>query len=264
MIADYMVVIQRSMVYPVQAAADCVQWHFQPYDPNRPLHSQITGKRMLVDDLDTLREAKRHFLGLWPDPRIILGTEGVDDTKIGWSAAEEVRRETIRDGSSFGGAVSLPKVLVLNWSQTFKVARSRKNQYMANFEANLHRMINSPVVLYSPSEKRAWMVSFVSVLLHLARARASFQKSLGFHVPPCERRGNGGQAAFECLRANRGKPLKRPAENETLSAEEQTFTVENYVNEVLAAMECARRESCRAKGILRQVKERVSLPQNPY
>jgi hypothetical protein len=248
------------MVYPVQAVADCVQWHFQPYSPDRPLHSQVTQKRMLVDDLDTLREAKRHFLGLWSDPRITLGTDSVDDTKVGWSAAAEVLSETTRDGTILGGSVAAPRVLTLNWSQTYKVARSRKNQYMVNFEANLHRMINSPVILYSPSEKRAWMVSFVSVLLHLARARAFFQTSLGFHVPPCESRGNGGQAAFDCLRAHYRQPLKRAAENESLSEEEQKFTVENYVNEVSAAMECARRESCRAKGILRGVREKVSLP----
>jgi hypothetical protein len=247
------------MVYPVQAVADCVQWHFQPYSPERPLHSQVTEKRMLVDDLDTLREAKRHFLGLWSDPRITLGTDSVDDTKIGWSAAEEVLSETTRDGTILGGSIAAPRVLTLNWSQTYRVARSRKNQYMVNFEANLHRMINSPVILYSPSEKRAWMVSFVSVLLHLARARAFFQTSLGFYVPPCESRGNGGQAAFDCLRAHHRQPLKKAAENESLSEEEQKFTVENYVNEVSAAMECARRESCRAKGILRGVREKVSL-----
>lgn len=215
---------------------------------------------MPVHDLETLRAAKRHFLGIWPDASITLGTDSVDCTKIGWSAAEEVLHENTRDGFIFGGSIGAPKVLTFNWSQTFKVARSRKNQYMVNFEANLHRMINSPVILYSPSEKRAWMVSFVSVLLHLARARASFQASLGFHVPPCERRGNGGQAAFDCLRANHGQPLKKAAENEALSEEEQKYTIQNYVNEVSAAMECARRESCRAKGtIFRGVREKVSF-----
>jgi hypothetical protein len=218
---------------------------------------------MLVNDLETLREAKRHFLGLWSDPCITLGTDSVNYTKIGWSAAEEVRQETTGDGFIFGGSIGLPKVLTLNWSQTFKVARSRKNQYMVNFEANLHRMINSPVILYCPSEKRAWMVSFVSVLLHLARARASFQSSLGFHVPPCESRSNGGQAAFDCLHAYHRQSLKKPAENESLSDEEQKFTVENYVNEVLAAMECARRESCRAKGLLRGIREKVRLAHPP-
>jgi hypothetical protein len=247
------------MVYPVRAAENCIQWHFQPYSPDQPIKSQITEKRMLVEDLETLREAKRHFLGLWSDPRITLGTDSADNAEIGWSAAEEVQQETIRDGTIFGGSIAAPKVLTLNWSQTFKVARSRKNQYMINFEANLHRMINSPVILYSSSEKRAWMVSFVSILLHLARARASFQMSLGFHIPACERRSNGGQAAFDCLQAHHRQSLKRPARNEALSEEEQKFTVENYVSEVSAAMECARRESCRAKGFLRGVREKVSL-----
>lgn len=259
--ADICRVYQHSLVYPVRQHLGCVQWHFQPYDEaltSRRLPYQITRKRLLVDDINFLRDQPRHFLGLWSDPQVTLGAIDSKYTTINWSNASEMKKETVWDGSTFGGTFNVPKVLTLTWSRTYKIARSRRNQYMANFEADLHRMVNSPVVLYSPSEKRAWMVSFVSVLLHLTRVRAELQKGLNYEIPPCERRGNGGQAAFDCLQACYRLPVKKAAPYESLSEEELNFTVEDYVREVLAAMELAKRESCRAKRFVFQAREQVS------
>lgn len=246
-----------ALVYPVGQELGNVQWHLQPYNVCQPITYQIEGKRLLVDDLDALRDQPRHFLGLWSDPRITLGTRSSECLTVDWSDAKELDVETTRDGMTIGGAVAVPKVLTFTWTQTYKVARSRRNQYMVNFEADLHRMINSPVILYSPSEKRGWMVSFVSVLLHLTRIRAEMQKDLGFHIPACELQGNGGQAAFDCLRACYREPLKKAFRNEVLSDEEQRITVEDYVKDVRAAMEVARREGCRAKGFLHQIRDRI-------
>ncbi|OAP59473.1 hypothetical protein AYL99_06771 [Fonsecaea erecta] len=251
---------KHSLVYPVRQHLGCVQWHFQRYHEDltsRQFPFQIMRKRLLVDDLNLLCDQPRHFLGLWSDPHITLGTLGSERATVDWSNARELERETVFDGSTFGGTFSLPKVLTLTWSRTYKVARSRKNQYMAHFEADLHRMINTPVVLYSPSERRGWMVSLVSVLLHLARIRAELQKCLNYEIPPCERHGNGGQAAFDCLRACYRRPLKKAAPNELLSEEEQKFTVEDYVRDVLAAMELAKRECCRAKRFVFQTREQI-------
>ena len=56
------------------------------------------GGRLKADDLTTLCEYKRHFLGLWTDPSITLGTELSDVSKVGWSQAPNMRQETTREG----------------------------------------------------------------------------------------------------------------------------------------------------------------------
>lgn len=118
---------QHSLVYPVRQSPGYVQWHFQPCNASRPFSYQISGKRLLVDDLGMLRDQPRHFLGLWSEPLVTLGTRTSECLTVDWSDAKELNRETTRDGLTFGGSVAVPKVLMFNWSQTYKVARSRKN-----------------------------------------------------------------------------------------------------------------------------------------
>lgn len=124
--------------------------------PNPPRNC---GSRLKADDLTTLCEYKGHFLGLWTDPNITLGTELSNVSKIGWSQAPNMRQEATREGRSVGGSLSFPKVLSLNWTESVKVARSRKSPYAADavsFLSTLHATKSVPVLLYCVSEKRAW------------------------------------------------------------------------------------------------------------
>lgn len=245
---------QRSIVFPVLLVDGCVQWHFEPCEPcdqTSRWPRKLKGQRWIVDDLNFVRTIPRHFLGLWGDPEILLGTDRCDFSRITWARAPEVKKDISREGISFGGSISIPRMLTLTWTQTFKVSSNRKNIYMSDFTSKLESMINTPVVLYSVSERRAWMVSFVSVLLHLARARAFFQQVLGIHIPPCDTQADGGLAAFSLLSRCYQNPAKQPAENETLTEEEEKFTVKDYVNDVWAAMDVARRETYKTKGLFR-------------
>ena len=241
---------QHSIVYPVRysKSASCIQWHFQ--ERSKYHTDEIKGTRILDDDLDRLCQASRHFLGLWEEPDIMLGT-GKQSFKMKWSATEEVRQTTTRDGFNIGGSFVVPKVLTLNWTQTYKVAKNRRTQFIRNFLIDLQRRINSSVLLYSPSEKCGWVVSYVSVLLHLARCRAHEQRVLGLNIPPCETSSNGGQAAFECIRACYRRPIKQAEENEVLSDDEKNYTVEEYLKEIMVTMDLIRRESSRARGFFR-------------
>jgi len=146
-------------------------------------------------------------------------------------------------GRSFGGTILFPKALNLTWTETFKVARSRKTVYLTNFEAKLQAAINTPVMLYSVLEKRAWMVSFVSVLLHVARARAHCQRSLGFRVLACDISANGGQAAYETIMSCYRERLKHAAPDEMLDELEESLTIKDYISDVWAALDCATRET---------------------
>lgn len=128
---------------------------------------------------------------------------------------------------------------------------------MTGFDIELYNKINAPVLLYSPQEKRAWLVSYVSVLLQLARARAENHSFLGCYIPACVPQGNGGQAAYDCLRACYRNPLRKAAENQTLSEGDQAYTVEEYVRNIMVSMDKAVRETSRAKHIFRTFREKI-------
>jgi hypothetical protein len=243
----------KSTVFPVRVVNnDCVQWHLKTGDDTIVSHQDRAEVLSLLDDLEKLKEFKRHFLGLWAAPEITLGTLEADSSRYLWSRAGEESQERIHHGRQIGGTISLPKALALSWTEIYTFASTRKSPYVFDFLSKLHMMINSPVVLYCVSEKRAWLVSFVSVLLDLARARAKIQSELGFRIPPCEVSADGGRAAFNAIKSCYLKPLKSIYEsNERIDDSEGQTTIKDYLNQVFAALECATRETHKTKRALR-------------
>lgn len=242
---------RHAVVYPVLKEGDYLRWHFEPCEPPCTPRSKSWGRRLYCDDLESLRGCKRHVLGLWEDPEVTLGTDLVDHSTLAYSSAQMMNEIRNKDGVSIGGSITAPKMFTVSWTQTYRVANSRRNQTMEHFEADLQRRKNSSVILYSPSQKTAWMVSFVSVLLQLVRHRAYAQRELGFHVPACPATADGGAASFATIRLNFRSPLKRPVGNEVLHEDELKYTVQNYVEEVLASLDLVSREAAKAKGVFR-------------
>lgn len=279
----------ESLVYPVQQVGNCVQWHLQHCDPTKEEQHRISGERLRTLDIESLCEPKnRHFLGLWPQSSITLGTEAQSYQSITWSSAETVQHENVRDGFSYGAAVSLKGILSLKWDQTYKVANSRKpvvrspvldisphcsgkiflyehnfdkcytlltdnlfEKTMKSLDSRLHSSRNEPVLLYSPSERRAWIVPFMSVFWHLLRAQADTKKRLGYDVPPCEKSGNGGEAAFDCFMACRTDPARKPANNQRLTELEKKETIQDFAEDIWNSMDHATRQSCLRKQLFR-------------
>lgn len=81
------------------------------------------------------------------------------------------------------------------------------------------------------------MASFISVLLHLVRSRASFQRILGHHIPACGISSIGGQAIFNCMCACNRRPLEHASGSEMVLKDEQSYTVEKYLRQVKAAID---------------------------
>lgn len=194
---------ERSVVYPVRYKFDSVQWHFEHREPLTPGSPErgLPNARLMTTNIRRLREAKRHFLGLWADPRITLGTTQSTLSDITWSRLPEVKHELKEGSVTIGGSITLPKLGSLTLNKTYEIAKSRKSIYQANFEQKMFSLIDIPAILYCPSERRCWMVPYVSVILHLARARAEEQKALGIQISPCELVANGGEAAFAVIQS---------------------------------------------------------------
>ena len=243
----------RSLVYPVCRIGDCVQWHFQHVDLTdySELQEESMSAHLKNESLTELRSAPRHFLGLWAKPEITLGTDRVNYASLTWSSLDEVRETTTKDGIELGGGISLPKILNVTLNKTYKIANCQRNVYMIDFEGKLQSLVNFPVILYSPIERRAWLVPYVSVLLHLARARAYHQRSLGYHIPGCEPAADGGSSALQTIMRHRRDPVKKATPGGYQDHQELGMTVQDYVNEVWTALDKVTLETCKAKRLFR-------------
>ena len=67
----------KSMVYPVRQLRDSIEWHFEELSSQSP-PAIATGQRLAATDLTVLCDKTRHFVGLWKEPLISLGTESCD------------------------------------------------------------------------------------------------------------------------------------------------------------------------------------------
>ena len=243
----------RSVVYPVRKVGDCVQWHFQHLDLTDHSKSQeeTMSERLENVGLDELQSAGRHFLGLWATPEIILRTDRIDHASLTWSNQAEVRETMAKDGVEIGGSIIFPKILNITLNKTYKIADCQRNIYMVDFEGKLQSLVNFPVILYSPIERRAWLVSYASVLLHLARTRAHHQWTLGYHVRACKPATDGGSSALRTIMRHCREPVKRTSSGVYQDYMPTGMTVQDYVNEVWAALDKVTLETCRVKKLFR-------------
>ncbi|KAL9622636.1 MAG: hypothetical protein Q9160_002946 [Pyrenula sp. 1 TL-2023] len=239
----------ESIVYPIWQEADSVQWHFEPRAPLSGMSEAIgmDSSRLMIDDLEVLKISKRHFLGLWADCRVTLGTDRSDLTGITWSKSQEVRKERISDSMTIGGLLVMPRLITLTASKTYKYAKGRKSNYSTNFEGKMASLMDVPAMLYSPSERRCWMVPILSVILHLARVRANHQSDLGINIPPCRLDSSGGKAALQIIQQFCRSPWRDDWFGEDERRKEQAEFIQDYINQVWIALDCASRETYTAK-----------------
>jgi hypothetical protein len=102
----------KSTVYPVRQIYDCVEWHFQPLDIGSVDNFRRDGTYLKLDGVEELHSGKRHFIGLWTDPQVTLGTSAGDISGISWSRASEVRQELTREVARLEVLFSFPKLSI--------------------------------------------------------------------------------------------------------------------------------------------------------
>jgi hypothetical protein len=216
----------RTMLEPVAKTQSSVQWHFDPeYGTNRRLGANRSGSTTRPSNclssldeesiLDIMSPNRRHFLALWRDAKVTLGTSLHNYSDVKCSKAPEMKK-SLKEDAVFGSfSLSAHGFANLIFGKSYKVFNHRKYPY-ANYEAEPHfedKLLaaqKQPVILYSPSEESAWMVSSLSVLLHLTHTRAtSLMKqdcSLVYRVPYAEALGDGGQALYDAIKKMKNEP----------------------------------------------------------
>jgi hypothetical protein len=242
-------------LYPIEKTFGSVQWHLIFRQSAREefegrLTENFFRKRT---DAPFLRDqevlgAPRHFLGLWKSPEVTLGTNFYRYEDIASSTQDETSDIWKKDGKTISAAAALghvPATASLGYAIGYKLASTRLSNAATPplFQERLGKLIHKPIVLYCPSEQRAWMVSFLSVVLHLAHARAKFfakefkkrNISSDFNIPFCVAQSDGGGAAFQVLIRDKGK--------EALKGEKTT--IEEYIIYLLSALDSASKEQFR-------------------
>ena len=238
----------NSLVYPVQYDKEEVYWHFQDRERSEePLTSFLKGSSLS----NLLQGDQVHLLGLWPDPLVTLGTDRDDIARVRNSLAPEVRQSYERDGVAWSGTMNAPKVLGVGALINYKIAHNRKNLYMSNFRRDMRRMVGRSTLLYSPSEKRAWIVSTLSVILHVARVQVKRDPGAGYEIPAACLSDNGGQAAFRAIMDACRPPPESNTANNVYDEADTKNPVKCAIREVAAAFDCARRKTYRARRLFR-------------
>jgi len=164
-----------------------VQWHLI-YNHKRTLISlsllaEEEGRALWsLSDFKFLAQG-RNFLGCYKQIDIHLGTEGTAYDRIEFSQANPPGRKPVL--SSFSLGFSTPKVGGPSIS-TFP-----KRMSLTREENSYEHMLSSgstmPLILYdtSESDRRAWMVPALSVILHMIHIWVSLQKKIfpKMHIP---------------------------------------------------------------------------------
>ncbi len=128
-----------------------------------------------LESLESLMHS-RTFLGCYKEVNIHLGTETASYHQIDTSNAKDLKRRP--ELSSFTFGLSLPKFGGPSASMTYTLPKglsiSRKED---SYEQVLSLGSYMPMILYDTSDRRAWMVPMLGVILHMIHIWAFLQKT---------------------------------------------------------------------------------------
>ena len=162
------------------AGQKSAQWHlvYQTDDTLAMLSSVAQhGTRMLcpLDQLDTLVNA-RTFLGCYKEIQVHLGTDTAAYDRISSSNAKVLRRKF--ELSGFTLSFSLPKIGGPSAAASFTLPkRLSLARTEDSYEQVLSYSMKMPIVLYDTSDRRAWMVPALGVILHMIHVWGFLRKT---------------------------------------------------------------------------------------
>lgn len=156
--------------------------------------------------------SKRHFLGWCRNARINLGVSPEMGREYATKAftktsekSKEIKFTSFNAGIASGGlGFGGPSAGV-----TFTIAGTRKHfsdTPEQRFESMLSVARRMPSILYSPAERRAWMVPMICVLYHMAHLRI-IRDRYEVRLPYAIASWDGATAAYEAIDHNRQIPI---------------------------------------------------------
>ncbi|KAL5320208.1 hypothetical protein ACEPPN_011009 [Leptodophora sp. 'Broadleaf-Isolate-01'] len=205
-----------TMLVPTRLESeDSLQWHFIA----KPRGNRITLKDIdencseiyPATDLSSL-QSRRAFLGWSKEANIYLGTKEMNYADMSFSRAITPTPRIELSGFSVGLGSSVIGQGGPTAVANFTMSKRRRNEYSQqreeDFEFELRKTKDMPILLYDPSSRRAWLVSTLSVILHLAHIYAHIFPSRvtldnkRIPLPYAEPSSDGGAAALKTILDN--------------------------------------------------------------
>ena len=201
-----------TLFVPKRRHGDSVQWHLicargEERISYREALAQCP-KRALLGDLnhDELR-AMRTFLGWWKEAEIHLATADVDYKSIDWSKAKEASPSP----RLTGGTLGVSKIIS---AQVSFVLGAKDGPYHYSqqepFQKTIDRAEKVPIVLYDQQDRRAWLVSALSVILHIIQMQDHIKPfvvdGIKVQISPLDP-SKQGHAAREAVAKNKSQKL---------------------------------------------------------
>ena len=176
-----------TMIFPVLTSSsppnsshNATQWHLVHLENDdfimlSDLASFEDRALVPLKDFDLLVHS-RSFLGCYKEVNVNLGTETVAYDRLTTSDVTVPRRRPELSGFSLG--LALPKFggpsATVNFALPKRLSVRRPED---SYEQILSYSSSMPIILYDTSDRRAWMVPTIGVILHMIHVWACLQKS---------------------------------------------------------------------------------------
>ena len=201
-----------AMFVPLKRYDQSIQWHLiRRSDEHRILYRELSNEcpnRAMLEEVD--HEAllnSRAILGWWSSSETHLGTADAAYNSIDWSPAGDAKRTTQFSGASIGFQTMVTGQL--SFTPGAKDGRLHFAQ-KGPFQKVMQSAQKMPVLLYDPTDRRAWCVPGLELMLHIVQTR--------HHLSPYNIDGesveltpvkpeNGRGAAIEAVAANQMRLL---------------------------------------------------------
>jgi hypothetical protein len=188
--------------------------------------------------LSRLRGA-RHFLGWCKNVDIILGTAIGQYTSVSWTRAAESKTQKVPSADGFSLGTGGKGIFGASYSRSYTITQNRDQRFpFANRKAKYEDVLNNhkeeQIILYDPKERRAWLVPFLSVLLHVVILRLQRDGYTG-PLPYADPTWDGAAAALKALLDNRSLPLL----NEESHSSHSLYQLEDLTKLLIFALQNA-------------------------
>ncbi|KAL4886825.1 hypothetical protein BJY04DRAFT_42324 [Aspergillus karnatakaensis] len=174
--------------YPTAIDWNCAQFHLLTNEEGQiNPYLQVYGSRILTGDANQFKR-KRCFLGWCADAQINLGTNKLP-TSVGYTKGKYKHTSLVKTGyaalAQTGASAPLSAVLGLQTNYTYCSHKLRFDP-----TSNYHRLLTNAArevaLIYDSSERRAWLVPKLGLLLHMSLAYTAYCGCPNDRVPLVE------------------------------------------------------------------------------
>ena len=167
----------RIILYPTKVLRDGIQWHCAKADADLAELDSSSTTYLSKPDFKEL-SSRRTFLGHYRLAEVHLGTEELvkdmaDHDLTSNFPQVQARVELAREGT-FSGGFSIKSIFSLSVSAKYVVSKTLRVSLDGHeYHDNFHCAKEQPVILYDAATESAWLVSEMSLVLHITLAYLS-------------------------------------------------------------------------------------------